>query len=143
MGILLFMGAMAVASSVVVMSLGTLDKKDERLEYKGTTISDKMDYGSAIKLQEFIQQNMDNLEQRIKVLNMQISHGAYHVEVYENKKDVELSIKKILKGCENSYQKLVIRDKVLTKIIKEKENTMYPTSATYVSRSSSNSGFGA
>ena len=133
-------GTFVVASSVVVMSLGSLDTKDERLEYKGKTISESMKYGTAVKLYDLIGKAMeDNLKKR-DVLNMQISKGAFNYR-YGNKKNAEMTVKRNLKACENSYKELEIRLDVLTKIIEKKEEKMYPTS--YVSKRPLISGIGA
>ncbi|MCK4927581.1 MAG: hypothetical protein KAS11_03875 [Candidatus Aenigmarchaeota archaeon] len=139
MGIILFMGAMAVASAVVVMSLGSLDRKDERLEYEGKTISDSMKYKTATKLYNRIEDAMkENLKKR-DVLNIQISKGAFNYG-YGNKKNAEMTVKRNLKACEKSYKELEIRKNELGKIIEKKEEKMYPTS--YASRRPSASGVG-
>ncbi|MBW6461819.1 MAG: hypothetical protein K0B07_02125 [DPANN group archaeon] len=139
MSIILFMGAMAVASSVVMMSFGSLNKKDERLEYKGKTISESMKYGTAKTLYDTLEKDMvENIKKR-NVLLIQISKGAYN-SGYGNKKNAEMTVKHTLRACEDAYKELKIRKDDLTRIIEIKEKEMYTT--TYTTKKYTNSTVG-
>ena len=133
------MGAMAVASSVVVMSLGRMDKYDTSMVYKKVKITDSMDYATALKTRKEIITDIKDMKRNIDISNIRISNGAYDKGKYDDTgRHTQYRLKQSTSVNKSSLNLLNIRLDKLEKIIEKKEKKMYPTS--YVSRRPSSSG---
>ncbi|MCK5594416.1 MAG: hypothetical protein KAI18_04180, partial [Candidatus Aenigmarchaeota archaeon] len=121
MGIILFMGAMAVASAVVVMSLGKINNDDTSIIYKKVKISDSMDYESALKLQDTIIDDIKDMKRNISVSDLRIRKGAYDKGKYDDSgRYTQHRLKQSNTANDDSITKLEKRLKDLEKIIKRK-----------------------